>query len=178
MKKDMLTSPSAWKGPIRREILAAKKILILGVGNTSKGDDAAGILCAGKLKKLMSEKARTRLKILLGHETPENTTGEIRKFHPNLVLILDAAQGQYNPGTVFIVEKDDIEDDGVSTHRISLALLVSYLEETIGCKVMVLGIQPLDLGLGEKISPIVKDSAKNLAAFLAQIIGVKPTHYA
>jgi hydrogenase 3 maturation protease len=178
MKKDMTSSPPAWKGPVRREILAAKKILILAVGNTSKGDDAAGILCAQELKKLMGGKACSRLKILLGHETPENTTGEIRKFHPNLVLILDAAQGQYKPGAVFIVGKNQIEDDGVSTHTISLALLVAYLEETIGCKVMVLGIQPLDLRLGENISPIAKKSAKNLAAFLSQIIGVKPTHYA
>jgi hydrogenase 3 maturation protease len=174
----MPSSPPAWKGPLRREILAAKKILILAVGNISKADDAAGILCAQKLKKLMGGKVRSSLKILFGHETPENTTGEIRKFHPNLVLILDAAQGGFKPGTVFLLEKDDIEDDGVSTHRISLALLVSYLEETVGCKVMVLGIQPLDLRLEENISPLVKESAKSLAAFLSQIIGVKPTHCA
>jgi len=178
MIKKPYLSPPPWKSRLRREIRTAQNSVILAAGNTSKSDDGAAVLCAQKLKKLMGGKARSRLKILFGHETPENTTGEIRKFHPNLVLILDTARGQYKPGTVFLVEKDDIEEDGVSTHRISLALLVSYLEETIGCKVMVLGIQPLDLRLGENISPIVKKSAKNLAAFLSQIIGVKPTRYA
>ncbi len=169
MKKDIPSSPAAWKGPLRREVLAAKKILILAVGNLSKGDDAAGILCTQKLKKLMGGKARSRLKILLGHETPENATGEIRKFRPDLVLILDAAQGGYKPGSVFIVGKSQIEDDSFSTHTISLGLLISYLEETIGCKVMVLGIQPLNLGLGENVSLPVKKNAERLAAFLANV---------
>ena len=169
MKKDMPSSPTSWKGPLGREILAAKKILILAIGNTSKGDDAAGILCAQELKKLIGGKVHSRLTILLGYETPENMTGEIRKFHPNLVLILDAARGQYKPGTVFLVEKKDIEDDGVSTHTISPGLLIAYLEETIGCKVMVLGIQPFTLGLGEKLSEPAKKSAAALAAYLANV---------
>jgi hydrogenase 3 maturation protease len=169
MKKDPPSSQLTWKSRLRKEILSARRIVVLGVGNPAKGDDAAGILCAQELKKLMGGKACSRLTILRGYETPENTTGEIRKFHPNFVLILDAARGQYKPGTVFLVEKDDIEDDGVSTHRISLALLVSYLEETIGCKVIVLGIQPLNLGLAEKVSETAKKSATALAAYLANI---------
>jgi len=170
MKKDRPSSPAAWKGPFRKEIISARRIVVLGVGNPAKGDDAAGILCAQELKKLMGGKARSRLKILLGYETPENTTGEIRKFRPDLVLILDAAQSGYKPGTVFIAGKNQIEDDGASTHTISLALLVAYLEETIGCKVMVLGIQPINLGLGEKVSLPVKKNAKRLAAYLAHVL--------
>ncbi len=169
MKKDMSSPPAAWKGRLKKEILSARRIVILAAGNLTKGDDAAGIQCAQKLKKLMGGKARSCLKILLGHETPENATGEIRKFRPDLVLILDAAQGGHNPGTVFIVEKNQIEDESVSTHTISLALLVVYLEETIGCKVMVLGIQPLSLGLGEKVSARIIKSAGSLAAFLAHV---------
>jgi hydrogenase 3 maturation protease len=169
MKKDMRSSPASWKSLLRKEILSARRIVVLAVGNTSKGDDAAGILCAQELKKLMGGKARSRLKILLGHETPENATGEIRKFRPDLVLIFDAARGEYKPGTVFIVGKNQIEDDSLSTHTISLALLVAYLEETIGCKVIVLGIQPLNLGLGEKVSEPAKKSATALAAYLANV---------
>jgi hydrogenase 3 maturation protease len=183
MKKVMPSSPAAWKSRIRKEIRAARRIIILGVGNISKGDDAAGILCAQELKILTGGKARSRPKILLGYENPENTTGEIRKFRPDFVLILDAAHEGHEPGTVFIVGKNQIEDDSVSTHTISLTLLVSYLEETIGCKVMVLGIQPLNLGSGENVSLPVKKSAERLAAYIAHVFmgtaaGVKPTRYA
>jgi len=170
MKKDMRSSPASWKSLLRKEILSARRIVVLAVGNTSKSDDAAGLLCAQELKKLIGGKARSRLKILLGHETPENATGEIRKFRPDLVLIFDAARGEHKPGTVFIVGKNQIEDDSLSTHTVSLGLLVAYLEETIGCKVTVLGIQPLNLGLGENVSLPVKRAAEKLAAFIAHVI--------
>jgi hydrogenase 3 maturation protease len=175
MKKNLSSSPPAWKGQLKQEILSAKRLVILAVGNKLKGDDSAGLLCAEELKKLMRGKACSRLKIILGLETPENYTGEIRKFNPDLVLILDAAQGQYEPGTVFIVGKDQIKDDSVSTHKISLALLISYLEETIGCKVIVLGIQPLNLRFGEEVSARVKKSVARLTEYLADIfIGISP----
>jgi hydrogenase 3 maturation protease len=165
-----LTSPLAvWKRRLSKEIGAADRIVVLAVGNKSKRDDAAGLLCAEGLKKLLRGKALRSLKIVLGFEAPENMTGEIRKFNPDLVLILDAADGQYEPGSIFIVEKDRIKDEGVSTHKISLALLASYLEETVGCNVTVLGIQPLDLGFGEDVSERVKKSAAEVAAYLAHI---------
>jgi hydrogenase 3 maturation protease len=169
MKKNLFSSPPAWKRRLRQAILAADRIVILAVGNTSKRDDAAGLICAEELKKLMHGTTSPGLKILLGHETPENYTGEIRKLNPGLVLIFDATRGQYRPGTVFIVERDKIEENGVSTHKISLALLASYLEETIGCKVIVLGIQPLDLSFGEDMSEDVKKSVDKLAEYLAHI---------
>jgi len=174
MKKDKRPSPAPWKSRIRKEILSAQRIIILGIGNISKGDDAAGILCAQELKKKFGRKAGSRLKILIGLETPENMTGEIRRFHPDLVLILDAAQGGYKPGTVFLAGKNQIEDDGASTHTISLALLASYLEETIGCKVIILGIQPLNLSLGDNISLPVRKASEKLVAYLTCVfVGTK-----
>lgn len=173
MKKEMQPSAVDWKNRIKEEILAAQRVVVLTVGNISKGDDAAGILCAQELKKRIGRRNGLRLKILIGYETPENMTGEIRGFRPDLVLILDAAQGGYKPGTVFMVGKGQIEDDGVSTHAISLALLVTYLEKTIGCKVIVLGIQPFNLGLGEGVSSPVRKTSQKLAAYLANVFSGK-----
>jgi hydrogenase 3 maturation protease len=169
MRKNLPLTPPAWKSRIRKEIRAAGRVLILGVGNPARGDDAAGPACAGRLHRLMRGKARSGLKILRGFETPENRTGEIRKFNPGLVLIFDSAQGPFPPGAVFIVEKNKIENEGASTHRISLALLVSYLEKTIGCRVIVLGIQPLNLGLDENLSGPVEKSVDLLARYFSQI---------
>jgi hydrogenase maturation protease HycI len=160
----------AWKRRLRSEVAAAGKVLVLGVGNPDKGDDAAGILAAQGLKKAMGGQARRRLKVLLGYETPENLTGEIRKFGPGLVLILDAALGPHPPGTVFLVDKDEIPDEGVSTHKISLKMLVYYLEETLGCTVAFLGIQSADLGLGRPVTKPVERAAKRLSAALAEIL--------
>ncbi|MCJ7564297.1 MAG: hydrogenase 3 maturation endopeptidase HyCI [Candidatus Aminicenantes bacterium] len=165
-----------WKRRTRREIQKARRTVILGVGNKTRGDDAAGIVCSGKLKKSLRGKARSRLKISLGYESPESLTGEIRKFDPDLVLILDAAVGPHRPGAVFLVEKDRIPDEGFSTHKLSLALFVRYLEESIGCKVMVLGIQPETIGFNvrtNELSDPVKKSVNTLAEFLSKTLAKK-----
>ncbi len=155
----------AWQEALRREIAAAGKVLVLGIGNPDKADDAAGILAAEGLKKALG--GRARIKVLLGYETPENLTGEIRAFAPRLVIMIDAALGAHAPGTVFVVKREDIPDEGVSTHKISLRMLVAYLEETVGCKAVFLGIQASDLELGKPATAAVERAAQGLAASLA-----------
>ncbi len=169
MRKKSAFAPPAWKRRIGKEIRAASRVLILGVGNPAKGDDAAGLACAERLLRLARGKLGSRIKILRGFESPENYTGEIRKFSPHLVLIFDSALGPFCPGAIFIVEKDKIQNEDISTHRISLALLVSYLEETIGCKVIVLGIQPFGLSLGEDLSAPVEKAVDALATYLSHV---------
>ena len=169
MRTNIPSTPPRWENRLRKEIRAARRVLVLAVGNPVKGDDGAGLACAKKLKTLIRSQARSRLKILLGYETPENLTGKIRKFSPGLVLILDAAFGPDKSGRIFIVKREQIQDEGTSTHRISLSLLVSYLEETVGCKVLILGIQPLRLNQGEKLSGPVEKATDRLAAYLARI---------
>ena len=160
----------AWKQGVRREIRSARRIVVLGVGNPQRGDDCAGLLSAAALKKIVRGKIRSRLKIFLGYEIPENFTGKIRTFDPALVLILDSALGPHRPGTVFVVDKDGLGDETVSTHKISPSVVVSYLEKTVGCRVMILGIQPRILEREEGASPPVKRAAVRLAAYLARCL--------
>ena len=158
----------AWKDILRREVAAGGKTLILGIGNPDKADDGAGILAAEALKKAL--RGRGRNKVLLGYETPESLTGEIRAFAPRLVIMIDAALGGRTPGAVFIVEREDIPDEGVSTHKISLRMLVAYLEKTVGCTVVFLGIQASDLELGKPASPAVERAAQRAAVALERML--------
>lgn len=158
-----------WRRRLRQEFQEAKRVAILGVGNKLKGDDAAGILCAEGLNRLMRGKIPARLKILLGREAPENQTGRIRKFNPDLVLILDAVLGSHKPGAVFLAEKSQIADETVSTHKVSLALVADYLEKSVGCRVLILGIQPQKIEFGAPASEPVKESAGKLAEYLAAL---------
>jgi len=151
---------------LRREILRAGSILVLGVGNRARGDDAAGVLCAEAIKKTASRRAGRRLKVLVGGEAPENCTGAVRRFHPDLVLIIDAVLGPHAPGTVFIVDLEELPDETASTHRVSLALLVSYLEKEIGSRTLLIGIQPARMGFGEPVSDEVEKAAQGFSRFL------------
>ena len=70
-------------------------------------------------------------------------------------------------GTVFFVDREAIADDEVSTHRISQLYLIRYLEESIGSRVLVLGIEPETLAEGAPMTPAVARAVETLSEFLA-----------
>ena len=167
------TARPAWKRALRREIASAGKVLVLGIGNPDKADDGAGIVAVKELKATLGSRERGRVKILLGYETPENLTGEIRRFAPGLVLMIDAVIGPHPAGTIFAVETEDIPDEGISTHKISLRMLVTYLETTVGCRVRFLGIQAARIELGRPLSPSAEKAARALARWLGETLDKK-----
>src|SRR5512145_297908 len=75
------------------------RIAILGVGNPFRSDDAAGILIARVLSQRECADIDHVL-ILEAGQAPENRTGELRKFSPGLVLIVDAAEMGETPGVI------------------------------------------------------------------------------
>jgi hydrogenase maturation protease len=156
-----------WKSRLETELRGAPKIVVLGVGNPDKGDDGAGPLCAIHLKNKMPGDAAGRVLVVDGREVPESQTGPIRKFGPDLTLIVDAAVGGHAPGAIFLVDRGAITDDAVSTHRISLLQLVRYLEESIGSRVLVVGIEPETLAEGAPMTPAVARAVETLSEFLA-----------
>lgn len=161
----------SWEERIGAALHRARKIVVLGVGNPDKGDDGAGPRCADRLKRRLEAPAGAGVLVVDARDVPENHTGTIRRFGPDLTLIIDAAVGGHAPGTIFIVDQDKIADDGLSTHRASLRYLVRYLKETIGGEVLILGIQPenIDLGVGRNaLSKPVERSAKEIADFLSK----------
>jgi hydrogenase 3 maturation protease len=168
-----------WRKRLRWELRAARRLFVLGIGNPSRADDGAGSRCARQLERLLSrsplpaDHVRRRtleaLQALGGGEVPESVTGVIRKFRPTHVLIVDAASAGREPGTVFFIDKKKIPENDLTTHRIPLSHLVRYLEETVGCRVVLLGIEPRSLEPGKKVSRPVNRAARSIAVSLAGI---------
>lgn len=161
---------AAWKARLARELGRPERLAVLGVGNVSRGDDAAGVLCAEALGRLAVPSDNPRLKIFIAHEAPENFTGAVRDFGPSHVLVIDAAAGGYAPGTVFALDPAAILDEDISTHRTPLSTLAAYLERTTGCRVVVLGIEPGAFEAREALTPGVQAAVDRLAAWLAAFV--------
>jgi len=149
------------------------KTVILGVGNIQKGDDAAGALCAEALIKKFGNTILGNIKIINGAETPENFTGEIRRFKPSHVLIIDTVIADQKPGSIFIVDQQRIDNTDVSTHRMSLFMLCRFLEESIGCRVLIIGIEPKKVDFDTMLSKNVQNSIGSLVDFISNFL--KPT---
>jgi hydrogenase 3 maturation protease len=169
---DHAMANNSWKKEARKAIGAARRIAVLGVGNPDKGDDGAGMAAAAVFKARLSPAERRRIRVFLGGTVPENLTGRIRAFGPDLVIVLDAALGGRRPGTLFRVSPDQIADDGISTHRISLRWLVRYVEESIGSPVLVLGIQPKGMDIEGKIAVPVEKGISTAVEFLLKSLKI------
>ncbi len=130
-----------------------RKIYIVGIGNIMKGDDGAG----PEIIKRLSEKKSLpdRYKLLDVGETPENYLRKIINEKPDTVLLVDIADMKVSPGTIKILNYDDIIDNSLSTHNASLKLTMDFIKSEINTDIFLIGIQPAELGFGKPISPAV-----------------------
>jgi len=149
----------------------ARKIAILGIGSELRGDDAAGMLAAEAINDSAKDSpGGGRVKVFFGSSSPENLTGEIKRFCPTHLLIIDSADMGVEPGTFSLIAEDKIGPGSASTHRMSLRMLIEYLRACIDCKVYVVGIQPVNLGLNISVSPEVTRAVERLSSIIKEVI--------
>jgi hydrogenase 3 maturation protease len=159
----------AWKRRLAGALGKAERLAVLGVGNTARGDDAAGVRAAQIIQKRLAGKDLGQVRVFIGHEVPENLTGPIRGFAPSHVLIIDAASGGYARGSIFLVDPDSMAAEDVSAHRIPLSVLSRYLQGTAGCSVTILGIEPESFVVGARLTPSVRKAVGSVSETVGRI---------
>jgi hydrogenase maturation protease HycI len=161
------------KNHLQKKLQKASKIALLGIGSELRGDDVAGLLVAETLKKRIRKPHK--FKAFFGATAPENITGEIREFGPSHLIMVDAAEIKGKAGTVKIIGEEEIGGISFSTHTLPTKILVDYFKQSIGCKVIIIGIKPKSTKFGAPVSKEVKKTARELAAAIKSIIiGQKP----
>ena len=147
-----------------------RKLAILGIGNTIRGDDGLGIFIIKKIVKHYSDKYPQQNlninkevnkifdKVILINcgTVPENFTDILKKEKPDKIVIIDAAVMGEKPGTIKLIDVEDIYSVGFSTHTLPLNVIVKYLMRYINSEIYIVGMEPerLDFGvevLSEKI---------------------------
>jgi len=114
--------PAGIKSPVKRTVL-------LGIGNELNGDDAAGAQFVRLLKdNIQNMPATPAVLIIEGATAPENFTGTIRKFQPELVVMIDAALMGLQPGEMALIDPDETEGITASTHTFPLSMLASFIK--------------------------------------------------
>ncbi|HLO28321.1 MAG TPA: hydrogenase 3 maturation endopeptidase HyCI [Anaerolineales bacterium] len=163
------TLPRTWKtslslllNQLAAESGTPERIAIVGIGNQYRCDDAAGILIARSLSQHECVADAHRILILEAGHAPENSTGELRKFAPNLVLLIDAAEMGKAPGTVEWISEEDIDGMSASTHSLPLSMLALYLKMELNCNVILLGIQAASNEVGETVSSEVLQAVNEI----------------
>ena len=172
------------KTAVRRNLKDARRVAVLAIGSSLRGDDAAGLQAAEELRRIRANarrkavqssivnrpsSIRPSLRIFLGETAPENLTGVIKKFRPTHLVILDAADAAgKRPGSISLVQHGLLRGgSSISTHNLPVNVLVEYLQQSFPCQVLILGIQPKSHEYGRPLSAPVKQAARRAAAALA-----------
>jgi hydrogenase 3 maturation protease len=144
------------------------RVALLGMGHELRGDDAAGIAVARGLEPLVT--VQERLLVIDAGPAPENFTGALRRFNPDLVLLVDAARLGEASGAVRWLAWQDTLGLAVSTHTLPLHMLSAYLVAELGCEVVLLGIQLAHTVIGAPLSPDVRHTVDRVVQMLADIL--------
>lgn len=159
---------------LKENLTGAKKVAVLGVGSELRADDIAGMQAAEQLKKNYKGNSKyPKLKVFLGATAPENLTGEIKKFGPSHLLIIDSADTGAKPGTIFFIKPEEVEGVSFSTHMMPLKLMIDYIVQSINCRIIILGIQPKILQFGKPISKEVKQSIRQVSSAITEILSCR-----
>ena len=149
--------------------LSLPRTCLIGIGSDLRGDDSAGLVV---IRQMLQHSYADNLCLIEGGPAPENVTGQIRAFHPDLVILVDAAHMDMPPGTIQWIPLESIDGMSASSHSLPLSMLASYLTAEIGCEVTVLGIQPVQNEIGFGLSSFVKSAVDEIVIELGKIFSI------
>ena len=160
------------KRAVEAFLSGARCVGVLGVGSELRADDAAGMLVAELLDIYANRKtSRTKLGIFYGGTAPENLTGEIKRFAPTHLIVIDTADFGEKPGHVQMFDKENVGNFSFSTHKLPIKVMIDYLLQSIdNMKVSIIGLQPKSLDFGKTPSEEVKTSVNDLASIIEDVM--------
>ncbi len=160
------------KDKLREQLckICERKTLVVGIGNTLKGDDGAGCVVCEQLQDSLPG-----LVIDTG-TVPENYIGPIIAQRPDVLVVVDAIDFGGSVGEIKIFKPEDLSSAAISTHTLSPRLFVDVICKSIAVEVWFVGIGPGQTALGEGLSKEVEEAAGVVAGILAEALERNPKH--
>jgi hydrogenase 3 maturation protease len=151
------------------EQLAARiqgNVVIMGIGNPCRGDDAAGSLVARRISDAPG------VRVIDAQDVPEDYLCLVVKQQPDTVVLIDSVDLDSAPGSIALLDKDQVAGYWPSTHRVPLCLLMNYLEREINARIFLLAIQPRQTVFLEPMSAEVSSSVTRIADVLNSVLAM------
>lgn len=167
-------SNKSWQERLRADLQllsksdSAPRLAVMGIGHELCGDDAVGMQIAGMLRSLHLDPERI-LAVEAG-PAPENFTGVFRRFKPDLILMIDAALLNEEPGSVRWLDWKQADGFSASTHTLPIHLVASYLSMELNCNVELIGIQPEQTFVDAPLTPRVRKAAEEVVSVIIELV--------
>ena len=136
---------------ILEKLKGAKKIVFMGIGEDKLRDDGVGPFIITQL----SENPKSNIQYINARIVPEERMEDILNFSPSHIVLIDTCTLNKPPGTVAILEKEDILNYvPISSHTIPIPIFINILEDKLkDVKIFMIGIVPKNIDLSEPLIP-------------------------
>jgi hydrogenase 3 maturation protease len=164
----MRMSKLSWQAALSRTISGDKahgsvpRVAVVGVGHELRGDDAAGLAVARALQAALA--GDERVLVIDAGPVPENYVGPLRRFQPDVVVLVDAAQMGEEAGVIRWLSWQETDGLSASTHTLSPRLLAQFLISELSCEVALLGVQPNNNAIDDPLSSEVVGAVDEIVA--------------
>ncbi len=141
-----------------------KKVLVIGYGNTLRGDDAAGIRAAELIAK-----RRPEIECVCMHQLMPELAEQIAVS--DIVIFIDADVNVAEPNVRLVVPS--VEDDQPRTHFISpesLFRLSQQLYQRMPLKAYVIGIPASQFEFSEELSESTKRAVEESVILMESLL--------
>jgi hydrogenase 3 maturation protease len=137
------------------------------VGNPDYGDDGLGIRLAESLAKRFENYPNAPAVIDCG-TMPERYVGRLADEGYELIVFLDAVEFGGEPGAVLVANSEEMASrfPQISTHKIALGMLATWVEANGTTKARLIGVQPESLKMGQELTPAVQQTLAVLEELL------------
>jgi hydrogenase maturation protease len=150
------------------------RVCLMALGNVDYGDDGSGM-------RLGESLARAGLQnVILAGTVPERLLGLVTEGSFDHVVFLDAVEFGAAPGSVVFLNAEEMTArfPQVSTHKLSLGLLVKWVEASGKTKAWLLGVQPESVKPGANLTPTMQTTLNILTGLLSETLLSVPIHSA
>jgi hydrogenase 3 maturation protease len=144
--------------------LAAGSVVVVGIGNTLRGDDGAGSLLARRLRDKYPDV------VFDAAQAPENYVAPIRRAAPAAVVLVDAADFGGTPGEVRTAVAEDVEGLMMGTHAAPLSMFMGVVAAETGADVRLVAVQVANTELGREMTREVADAVQELVSRLGELL--------
>jgi len=159
---------------LKAGLRSARSLAVVGIGSDLRGDDIVGLLVLRELQRALARSRPKTIRLLNGGTAPENLTGDIVRFRPSHILLVDAADLGLQPGAATLIESEAAGGMSFSTHVLPLSILADYLKRALPCQIMILGIQPGPTGFSLTHSRTISLAALRLARMILKAAPLPP----
>jgi hydrogenase 3 maturation protease len=145
---------------------SSRSVVVLGVGNRLRGDDAIGCIVCDELQGAGESPIANRQSpiasdvfVLDCGNTPENYIQPVADRKPARILVVDCCNYGAKPGEFRLFSREEVDRLSyglLSTHTLPLTLTIEMLSLETRAAIELLGIQPERIEFGEDLSDPVQ----------------------